>query len=178
MIYLFLAEGFEEVEALTPLDFIRRAGLQIQTVGLSSKCVTGAHNIQVLTDCLPEEVQEDDIQMLILPGGMPGTRYLKESIQLQEMLQRAVKQKVPIASICAAPSVLGEKGYLQGMTATCYPGFEESLFGATFVDKKVVVDLPFITARGAGCAMEFAFAIIKTLISEDKAKEIAEQVCY
>lgn len=178
MIYLFLAEGFEEIEALTPLDFVRRADLQIQTVGLSSRWVTGAHHIQVLADCLLEEVKEDDIEMLILPGGMPGTKYLKESVQLQEIIQRAVKQRVPIASICAAPSVLGEKGYLQGMTATCYPGFEESLFGATFVDKKVVVDPPFITARGAGCAMEFAFAIIKTLISEDKAREIAERVCY
>lgn len=122
--YVFLAEGFEEVEALTPVDILRRGGVTVKTVGIGGKTITGAHGIPVGCDIAEEDVIPDEIDMMVLPGGMPGTIHLGESLTIQEGLAYAAQEDLWVAAICAAPSVLGENGLLHGRKYTCYPGFE------------------------------------------------------
>ena len=127
MIYLFLANGFEEVEALTPLDYLRRCELPVKTVAVGNRLVTGSHKITVTADLLISEVRPEDAQMIILPGGMPGTLNLEQSAKVQEMIDYCAENGRWIAAICAAPSILGHKGLLHGKRATCYVGFEDQL---------------------------------------------------
>lgn len=159
MIYLFLADGFEEVEAIAPVDLLRRAEIPVQTVGVTGKEVTGAHGITVTADILPEEIQKDDIGGVILPGGMPGTLNLQKSSAVIDLLGYCAERGKLVAAICAAPMVPGEMGLLKGKKATCFPGFEENLEGAEIVDAPVCRDGSFITGRGAGVAWQFAAAI-------------------
>ena len=174
MIYLFLAEGFEEIEALTPLDVLRRAGLEIKTVAVGeSKTVKGAHGIEVVADIAESELENDVPEAIILPGGMPGTTNLEESAKVIEALSRAMMNGSLVCAICAAPSILGISGYLKGRKATCYPGFEQYLDGAELVNERVVRDGNIITSKGMGCAAEFALCIVEALISKQKADEIA-----
>lgn len=119
--YVFLAEGFEEVEALTPVDILRRGGVTVKTVGIGGKTITGAHGIPVGCDIAEEDVIPDEINMMVLPGGMPGTIHLGESLTIQEGLAYAAQEDLWVAAICAAPSVLGENGLLHGRKYTCYP---------------------------------------------------------
>lgn len=177
MVYLFLAEGFEEVEALTPVDYLRRAGIEVTTVGVGGEYITGAHGISVKADvCECKVCAGDDIDMVILPGGMPGTLNLKASEKVNEFIEKAVEKEAFVAAICAAPSILGEKGLLCGKDATCYPGFEEKLLGATPCYCDVVVEGNIITARAAGAAAEFAFALIETLKGEKAAEDVRNAV--
>lgn len=181
MVYVFLADGFEEVEALTPVDYVRRAGKTVVTVGVTGKTVTGAHNIPVMCDILIDDfnVSASD-EGIILPGGMPGTLNLEASDNVQAAIDFCVENEKMIAAICAAPSILGHKNLLQGKNAVCFPGFEKDLAGALISDKFAVTDGNFITAKGAGAASEFAFEIIAYLCGREKADEIKAtvQTCY
>ena len=176
MIYVFLANGFEEVEAITPIDYLRRCGFQVTTVGVESKTVRGSHGIDIVCDITEGEVDLSDITAVILPGGMPGTVNLQQSTVVKLCIEKCSRQNGVIAAICAAPSVLGEYGILDGKKATCYPGFEDKLTGAEYVDEPAVRCGNIVTSRGAGCANQFALEIIKALDSEQKANEIAESV--
>lgn len=174
MIYLFLAEGFEEIEALTPVDVLRRAGLELKTVAVGNgKSVKGAHGIEVVADILESELTADIPEAVILPGGMPGTLNLEESPIVIDTLLSAMSNNSLVCAICAAPSILGICGYLKHRKATCYPGFEEYLDGAIFTDERVVRDGNIITAKGMGCAAEFALQIAEALCGKEKADEIA-----
>lgn len=181
MVYVFLADGFEEVEALTPVDYVRRAGKQVVTVGIKGKTVTGAHGIAVVCDISTDEFNMNaDAEGIILPGGMPGTINLEKSETVQSAIDFCSENKKMIAAICAAPSILGHKNLLDKKEAVCFPGFEEDLYGAVISDKYAVTDGNIITAKGAGSASEFAFEIIRYLCSDEKAQEIKTtvQTCY
>ena len=176
MIYLFLAEGFEEIEALCPLDLLRRAGLSVTTVGVGGKQITGAHGITVQAD-IPDTLYADpNPHMVILPGGMPGTLNLAESKVVQNAIETAHKKGAYLAAICAAPSILGDKGLLEGKEAICFPGFEEHLTGATLSRSRVVRDGSVITAAGMGVALEFGLALVAALCGEEKADELRRAV--
>ena len=177
MVYIFLADGFEEVEALTPVDYLRRAGIEVTTVGVGGETVTGAHGIVVKADvCECKVCPGDDIEMVVLPGGMPGTLNLKASEKVNAFIEKALEKDAYIAAICAAPSILGEKGLLLGKNAICYPGFEEKLLGAAVCDRQTVTDGKIITARAAGAAAEFAFELIAALKGRAAADEVKSAV--
>lgn len=177
MVYLFLANGFEEIEALATVDFLRRCDLQVVTVGVGSQDITGAHDITVLADTVDIMAEfSNDVQAIILPGGMPGTLNLKKSDYVSKMLETAFNKEIVIGAICAAPSVLGEKGYLDGKKATCFPGFENELGKAEFVDDFVVTDGNVITAKGAGCSIDFAYAIAEKLSLGKKAEQVKKSI--
>ena len=174
MIYCFLAEGFEEVEALTPVDILRRCGKEVVTVGIGEEVITGAHGITVCTDITEVElVPDDEIEMIILPGGMPGTLNLEKSRTVQDAIDYCVENDKYIAAICAAPSILGHKHLLDGKKATCFPGFEEQLYGAVLTGEKVVVADKIITAKGAGAAMEFSLKLSEILCGKARADKLA-----
>ncbi len=172
MIYVFLANGFEEVEALTPVDVLRRGGVDVKTVGIGGKTVTGSHGISVLADLEESEMDVASLSGVVLPGGMPGTKHLDASETVKTALAAADKKGVLIAAICAAPSVLGHAGLLDGKRATCFPGFEGELTGATLCHDVAVTDGNVITGKGAGAALPFALAILSYL----KGAEIAAGV--
>lgn len=199
MIVMFLAPGVEEVEALAPLDLLRRAGLEVVTVavreaktnqlidklgrlGVSAtnlwdddRTVTGSHGIPVTADiteaALPGRLARASLEAVILPGGMPGTTNLDASPVVEKTLELAAAKDAFLCAICAAPLVLGKRGYLNGKRATCFPGFEEYLTGAT-VGGKVIRDGKIITAAGMGVAQEFGLEMISALVSPEKAGEI------
>lgn len=174
MIYVFLANGFEEIEALMPLDLLRRAGLEVRTVAIGDDHkVTGAHGISVIADIKDTEFCDVMPSAVILPGGMPGTSNLEESATVALTIHDTLQQDGLVCAICAAPSILGNAGYLKGKNATCFPGFEQYLDGAQITDARVVRDGNFITAKGMGCATEFALAIIEAIAGKEKADEIA-----
>ncbi len=166
MIYLFLADGFEEIEALCPLDLLRRANLDVTTVGVTGKTVTGAHGITVTADVTDPELS--DLSMVILPGGMPGTKNLDASPLVHKALDLAIANGKPIAAICAAPMILGKRGILRGKNATCFPGFEEYL--DIHSPLSVVRDGDIITAKGMGVALPFGLALVEYF----KGKETAD----
>ena len=169
MIPVFLANGFEEIEALATVDILRRAGVDVVTVGVGTNMPVGAHGIAVCADIAENELNLSVIDGVVLPGGMPGTTNLEASAYVQAALTHAVERNRLVAAICAAPSVLGHDGYLQGKKATCYPGFEQELLGAVVSDEKVVVDGNIITASGAGVAVDFALALVRYLVSDEMA---------
>ena len=203
MIVMFLAPGFEEVEALAPLDLLRRAGLEVVTVavreaktnqlidrlgriGVSAtnlwdddRTVTGSHGIPVTADvteaALPGRLARASLEAVILPGGMPGTTNLDASPVVEKTLELAAAKDAYLCAICAAPLVLGKRGYLNGMRATCFPGFEEYLTGAT-VGGKVIRDGKIITAAGMGVAQECGLEMISALVSPEKAGEIRSAI--
>ena len=161
-IFVFLAEGFEEIEALTPVDVLRRAGLSVETVSvMEEQVVTGAHGVPVLADKMFADINPEDAEMILLPGGMPGATNLDAHEGLSQMILDFVKEEKPLAAICAAPLVFGNRGLLNGKKATCYPGFETYLQGADYTAALVEKDGNFITAKGPGAALEFAFVIVE-----------------
>ena len=178
MIYMFLAEGFEEVEALAPLDLIRRAGLEIKTVGVGAKTVVGSHGIPVVADMTDTDYSDDAPDMVILPGGMPGTKNLDASETVHKAIAAATKNGAYVCAICAAPMILGKLGLLVGKKATCFPGFEEYLAGAIVTGQKVVVDGKIITAKGMGAGIEFGLAIVSALKDEATANELAKAIMF
>ena len=172
MIYVFLADAFEEIEALAPVDLLRRAGLTVQTVGVTGKVVTGSHGIAVTADILPADLNlNDDLQAVILPGGMPGAKNLDASAEVQAAIDFAA-QTIILSAPSAPPVILGKKGMLSGKTATCFPGFEEQLTGAKISANFVCRDGKFITAKGMGAAVEFGLAIVAALCGEKTADEL------
>ncbi len=177
MVYMFLANGFEEVEALCPLDILRRAGVDVTVVGVGGEFIMGAHNIVVGTD-LPELMYSDsNPEMLIFPGGMPGTKNLDASRIVDMAIRSAHKNGAHIAAICAAPMILGKRGVLKGKTATCFPGFEEFLEGARIDNENgVVVDGKVITAKGMGVAFDFGLALVTALRGKETADRIKASV--
>ncbi len=163
MIYMFLADGFEEIEALYPLDLLRRSALEIQTVGIGKKEITGAHNITVSADVTDDDIEMNDADCVILPGGMPGTLNLEASKFCIECVKHVHEKGGIVAAICAAPSILGHLGILQGRNAVCFPGFESDLKGAHVSSAGVVRDGNIITAAGMGVALEFGLALVGAL---------------
>ena len=163
MLYIFLAEGFEETEAIGTIDVIRRANLEIKTVGVDKKSVTGSHGITVECDLVLGDIS-DDYDGIILPGGMPGTLNLMKSDELCLMLEKAEKEEKLLAAICAAPMIFGELGFLKGRKATCYPGFETHFSGGEYTGEAVTVDKNIITAKGAGAALLFGAEIVNYFI--------------
>lgn len=174
MIALFLAEGFEEIEALATADVLRRSQLDVQTVGVGGRRIRGAHGIEVTADILDQEWTADELEAVVLPGGMPGTLHLEQSPVVQRAIDIAVERGLLLCAICAAPSILGHRKLLEGRRATCYPGFEKELGGVRTVEEPVVADGRFITARGAGVAVDFGLRIAAALASPEKAAAVGE----
>ena len=178
MIYMFLANGFEEIEALCPLDLLRRAGLEVTTVGVGGEMICGSHGITVAAD-IPEGMYADAApDMVILPGGMPGSKNLDGSRVVDMALRAASRKGAYIAAICAAPMVLGKRGYLKGKAAVCFPGFEEYLTDAILQPKgvKVVTDGKIITAVGMGAAVEFGLSLVRVLKGDDAANALRSAI--
>lgn len=174
-IFVFLAEGFEEIEALTPVDVLRRVGLSVQTVSvMDEQVVAGAHGVPVLADKMFAEINPEDAEMILLPGGLPGATNLDAHEGLSRMILDFAAAEKPLAAICAAPLVLGNRGLLQGKKATCYPGFETYLQGAEYTAALVEKDGNIITGKGPGAAMEFAFAIVEKYCGIDKVNELKQ----
>ena len=172
-IFVFLADGFEEIEAITPIDVLRRAGLNVQTVSVMDKqTVSGAHGIPVVADKMFADIHFEDAEMLLLPGGLPGATNLDAHQGLSDMILAFASEGKALAAICAAPLVYGNRGLLQGKKATCYPGFESYLTGAEYTAALVETDGNFITAKGPGAAMDFAFAIVEKYCGTEKVNEL------
>ncbi|MBE6780967.1 MAG: DJ-1/PfpI family protein [Ruminococcaceae bacterium] len=178
MIYVFLANGFEECEALAPIDILRRAGFDVITVGVNGKTAVGAHNIPVICDITIDEASFNDIEAIILPGGMPGTINLENDKTVQAAIDFASKNGLLIGAICAAPSILGHNNLLKHKKATCFPGFEKDLLGAEYIDTAVVRDGNIITAKGAGVAFQFGFELLAYLKDEKTANDLKIQMMF
>ena len=173
MIYCFLADGFEEMEALCPVDILRRGECEVATVGVGEEIITGSHGISVYTDITAAElILDDSIEMIILPGGMPGTLNLEKNLYVQKAIDYCAEQGKYIAAICAAPSILGHKGLLKDRSAICFPGFEEQLDCKELSADYVCEDGNIITAKGAGVAQEFGLKLLEKL----KGKAVSDKI--
>ena len=173
MLYMFIAEGFEEVEAIAAADVLRRAGVETVLVGVGSKNVTGSHNFTVECDITDSEISLDDsLQGVILPGGMPGTLNLENSKTVIDTVSFCAENGKLVAAICAAPSILGHMGLLAGKSATCFPGFEKDLHGAVISNKFVCAHGNYITAKGMGSAVKFGLKIAEYFIGTQKAANL------
>ncbi len=178
-VYIFLADGFEEIEGLTVVDIMRRAKIDVETISITGqKQINGAHKIIVEADRLFEETDFSDGDMLVLPGGMPETLNLKEHEGLRNLIGEFDKKKKYLAAICAAPSILSELGILKGRKACAYPSFEEGLDCAQVVHEAAVTDGHVTTGRGMGAAIPFALKLTELLCGTEKANEIAESIVY
>ena len=181
MIYMFLAEGFEEIEAITPLDILRRAGADVKTVSIGNTLdVVGAHGITVRADIMLSSVSDEDSPMLILPGGSLGTENLAACEELVNMLVRANEKGAYIAAICAAPTILARLGLLKGRRATCYPSLASVLLEnkVKYKNDKVVLDSNFITSEGAGTAADFGFALAEKFFSRGDVDRLRLSMVY
>ena len=176
MIIVLLADGFEEIEALTPVDMLRRAGASVKTVGITGKIAVGSHGIPVVCDLLPEEVDLKDVSTAIFPGGMPGALNLDASSFTDELIAEISKKNGRLAAICAAPLVLGRRGLLNGKKATCYPGFEKELIGAEITGDGVVTDGKITTAKGMGVSLAFAKELVNLCVSKEKSDELSRGI--
>lgn len=176
---VFLADGFEEIEGLTVVDILRRAGVDVTMMSVTgSMSIRGSHDIGIQADCLFNAKEAGEADMLVLPGGMPGTLTLKEHEGLNELLRMFDNEKKNIAAICAAPSILGGLGMLKGKKACSYPSFEDKLDGADVQQVPVVTDGHITTGRGLGAAIPFALRLTVILCGEDKAEEVRKSIVY
>ena len=176
MVYVFLANGCEEIEALAPVDMLRRGGVEVTTVGVTGKTVTGSHNISVNTDISLEEVNLNDIEAIVLPGGMPGTLNLEKNEKVQEIVEYAYDKKLLICAICAAPSILGHKGYLKDKKATWFPGFEDSFDGGEYTGEVVTTCGNIITGKGCGAGIYFGLEILKNVKDKETMKKVFDSL--
>ena len=178
MVYMFLANGFEEIEALCPLDLLRRAGVEVKTVAVGGAAlhVTGSHGITVLADMDEADFADEAPEMVILPGGMPGSSNLDAAAVVDRALSATVKCGGYLAAICAAPMVLGKRDLLVGKRAICFPGFEQYLNGATVADERVVRDGKVITGAGMGVALDFGLALVAALRGDEAAAALRRAV--
>ncbi|MBI4358804.1 MAG: DJ-1/PfpI family protein [Candidatus Omnitrophica bacterium] len=174
-VLIILADGFEEIEAITPVDVLRRAGVEVTIAGLSGKTITGAHGVKFQTDVTFDEYK-DLPDAIILPGGMPGAKNLGESPKVAGLVKKMNRQNKVVGAICAAPALaLAPTGILNGKKATCYPGFEKNFpSSVAFSSDRVVVDGNIITSRGPGSALEFALELVEKLVSKEKAETLSE----
>ena len=178
MVYIFFADGFEEVEALTAVDLIRRSGTELNTVSITgSRKVTGSHGIPIETDLLFEDIR-DQADMLILPGGMPGTKNLRAHEGLCSLLEDQYREGRWLAAICAAPSVFASLGFLKGRQATSYPGAVGPEECGTYLEEEVVADGHIITSRGVGTAIPFALKLVEVLTDKETAARISDSIIY
>lgn len=177
MVYVLLVDGFEEIEAIEPIDIMRRAGIDVKTVGVNNMTVIGSHGIRISADIPISDVNIDEMDALVLPGG-PGHELLDASEAVHSLIDTANSSEKYIASICAAPSIVGKKGLLKGKKATCFPGFEDNLYGSIVTSKKVVHDGKFITAKGAGAAAEFGFELVKILCNIEVSENLRKAMQY
>ena len=180
MVYILLAEGFEEAEALVPADLLRRAGAQVSLTGVTGQTVVGAHGISINCDLTVEQVKRDDMELLMLPGGLPGVTNIGASAAAVELIRFAADSGCYLAAICAAPSMLlGPMGILNGRKATCYPGTENTMQGADAQKGcSVAVDGTVITGEGPGAAFDFGLALVEALKGADVAKQVASDACW
>lgn len=180
MIYAFLAEGFEETEAIAPIDLLRRSGKEVVTVGIGDNMITSSHGVTVVADTIAQEAPlTDELEMIILPGGMPGTLNLEKSAYVQAAIDFCVEHNKYIGAICAAPSILGHKKLLSGKKAVCYEGFETQLEGAEVLTVPVVKDGIFITSRGAGTAVEFGLKLVEAAVSKAESDRLRNAImCF
>ncbi len=176
MTYIFLADGFEEIEALTPLDLLRRAGIEVKTVGIGGKRIVGSHGIAVEADIADSEFCDTMPDMIVLPGGMPGTKNLMASDTVITAIRHAIECNAIIAAICAAPMILGQLGMMRGMKAVCYPGFEQYLEESEILNVPAVRDGNIITGAGMGAALDFGLLLVSALRGEKTAEELRHQV--
>jgi 4-methyl-5(b-hydroxyethyl)-thiazole monophosphate biosynthesis len=173
MIYVFLADGFEEIEALAPVDLLRRAGKQVKIAGVGKKEIKSSRDIRVISDIEASEIElNSELEMLVLPGGMPGTANLEACEKVLDAVKYCAENDIFIAAICAAPSILGKLGLLKGKRATCYPGFEKHLDGAVLSDEYVVTDGKIITAKGAGVSVDFSLKLVEVLCGTGEAEKM------
>lgn len=179
MVYILLAPGFEEAEALVPADLLRRAGIATALVSLDGETVTGSHHITVTADAALDGLDLSKAEMLVLPGGSPGYQNLGADPQVEALVREAVRRDIWVAAICAAPTLLGRWGLLEGRKATCYPGMEEGLVGAVPAEPgDVARDGRIITGRAAGNAYDFAAELIEVLLDRAAADKVLESICY
>ena len=178
-ICVFFATGFEEIEALTVVDLLRRQKIETDMISVTGdKTVTGSHGIRVVTDRLLSELDFETADMIVLPGGLAGTNNLEACEELMQQVDAFAKAEKPVCAICAAPSILGHRGILKGKRAIAYPGFESHLEGAEIVSAPVVTDGNLITGRGMGCAIDFGLAIVEYLKGKEAGRELAEKIVY
>ncbi|MBP3415436.1 MAG: DJ-1/PfpI family protein [Clostridia bacterium] len=173
MVYVFLADGFEEMEALCTIDCLRRAGIEVVSVGVTGDTVTGAHAIKVAADTTDIELS-GNIEMIVLPGGMPGTTNLDKSPMVEKAIAYCSDHDIPMAAICAAPTIFGKRGLLDGKDAVCYPGCEDDMGKANMQNKAFVTDGLITTGASAGCAIRFASELVRILRGEDAASALTE----
>lgn len=179
MIYAFLATGFEDIEALAPIDIMRRAGLQVTTVSIYDELiVTSAHGVGVVADALIKDVDFSQADLLFLPGGLPGATNLDACETLRQGIMQHYESGKPLAAICAAPLVYGHLGILRGVKATCYPGFETELEGAIYTASLVEEDGQFITGKGPGAAFEFGYTLATRMGAGEAATALREGMMY
>ena len=177
MVYMLLGTGFEETEAIAPLDLLRRAGVEVKTVGLNGKVIYGSHNIGVEADMEIDQLDLSDLEMIILPGGLGGVASCRACPAAMNALKYAWDNDKYVAAICAGPTVLADLGITAGMNATCYPGCEGGMGSAIMVeDAAVVTDEKLITGTSAGCAIPFGLALVEVLKGEEEADRIAKQI--
>ncbi len=176
---IFLADGCEEIEALTVVDVVRRAGMEIEMIAIADKKeVTSSHRVTFLAESLARETDFDALDGIVLPGGMPGTLNLGADAVVNDVIRKFAAEGKLVAAICAAPSVLGQAELLRGKHATCHPGFEEKLLGAVTSVENVVTDGNIITSRGMGTAIDFALAIVRYFADEDAVEKIKTGLVY
>ena len=178
MVYILLAPGFEEIEALAPADLLRRAGIETALVSVTGEPVPGSHGITVTADVTLDEVDLSKMDMVVLPGGGPGYKNLGKVPRVEALVREAVKRDIWVAAICAAPSVLGAAGILDGKHAVCHPGFEEKLTGAIVSEDTVMTDGTVITSRGMGTAIDFALAIVSYLKDDAAVSDLKQKLVY
>lgn len=179
MVYVFLADGFEEIEALSVVDILRRCDIKTITVGIGREAIRGAHGILVQSDMVDKDlVLNEETDMIVLPGGMPGTKNLEASETVQDAINYCVENKKYIAAICAAPTILGHRGLLNGHYAMCYAGMESQLDGARIAEGNVCVSDKFITSKGPGTAIDFALRIVEILKSTPISEALAASLIY
>lgn len=178
-VVMLFAEGFEEVEALMTVDLLMRGGVDVKLASITKEMeVAGSHGIRIGMDVTMDLVDFEEQDAVLIPGGMPGTLNLGNSPEVLRILTEMHEAGKIVGAICAAPSVLGQCGILEGKKATCYPGFEDKLTGAEFIDEKAVVDGNVVTSRGLGTSMEFGFSVLELLVSKEKAEEIRKQIVF
>lgn len=178
MVYIFLADGFEEVEAVVPRDILKRGGVEVATVGVTGDVVTSAYGLKVKPDTTIENISVDNLEGIVLPGGMPGTTNLKNNQKLLDIIKYSFEKGLLIGAICAAPSILGDMGILEGKTACCYPGFEKYLKGANISGESVARDKNIITSKGPGTAMDFGFALLSYIKGQDVSDKAKSGMIY
>ncbi|MCH5208295.1 MAG: DJ-1/PfpI family protein [Oscillospiraceae bacterium] len=177
MVYVFLANGFEETEAIAPIDMLRRAKLDVKTVGIGGVEVTSSHGIPMKADITDKEIElTDKLEMIVLPGGGLGTENLDRSPEVQSAVDFCVKSKIPMGAICAAPSIFGKKGFLKGLKATAFPDYRKYLDGAEIAEQNVITDGLFTTAAGAGVSVDFGLELVKVLKGQQLSDEIRNTI--